>query len=247
MAYRTLRSDCVIETIERLERRIGARFPEAGLRKVCGTLLETAQRCAGAAHRLNQPAHAIRLSVYGVWTLGAAGLLWILVSLHYEDLGLDAARLVQALEPAMNLAVLVGLGVLSLGRLEDGWKRTRALEYLHELRSIAHVVDMHQLTKDPYRAMPGALAPTEFSPQASLPPERLARYLDYCSEMLSLTGKLAALLAQSCRDGEVAEAASDIESLTTGLSQKIWQKMSALEHARGVSPPAVSASAPSGR
>lgn len=231
MAYRTLRSDCVIETIERLEKRIGARFPDAGLRKVCGALLETARGCADAAHRLNRPALAIRVSVYAVWTLGAAALAWILVSLHYEDFSLDAARLVQSLEPAMNLAVLVGLGVVSLGRLEDRWKRTQALEYLHELRSIAHVVDMHHLTKDPYRSSPHALAPTEFSPKAALPPHLLERYLDYCGEMLSLAGKLAALLAQSCKDTDVLEAASDIESLTTGLSQKIWQKMSVLGRA----------------
>jgi len=41
--------------------------------------------------------------------------------------------------------------------------------------------------------------------------------------MLSLGDKRAALLTQSRRDGEVAAAASDIETLTTGLSRKIWQ------------------------
>ncbi len=52
----------------------------------------------------------------------------------------------------------------------------------------------------------------------------LERYLDYCSEMLSLTGKLAALFAQSCRDPEVVAGAGDIEQLTTALSRKIRQK-----------------------
>lgn len=45
---------------------------------------------------------------------------------------------------------------------------------------------------------------------------------------MSLTAKLAALLAQSCRDDAVAAAASDIETLTTGLSRKIWQKIMAM-------------------
>lgn len=228
MAYRTLKSESVIETIGRLEQRIGARFPQAGLRRVCATLLETANRCAAEAERLNRPALPIRISVYAVWVLGASALAWILTTLRYDDLAPDAVRLAQTLEPAMNIAVLVGLGVVSLGSLEERWKRARALDYLHELRSIAHVVDMHQLTKDPYRSAPNALPATEFSPKEVLSPALLERYLDYCGELLSLTAKLAALLAQSCKDAEVADAASDVEALTTGLSQKIWQKATLL-------------------
>jgi hypothetical protein len=228
MPYRTLKSACVIETIDLLEKRIGARFPEAGLKRVCTTLLETAQRCAAEAERLNKPAMGIRLSVYAIWALGAAAFAWVLMTLQYGTMNRDAARLAQALEPAMNIAVLVGIGVVSLARLEERWKRARALGYLHELRSIAHVVDMHQLTKDPNRSAGSTLPTTEFSPKEHLPPALLERYLDYCSELLSLTGKLAALLSQSCKDSEVADAASDVEALTTGLSQKIWQKMTLL-------------------
>lgn len=132
--------------------------------------------------------------------------------------------LIQVLDPAMNIAVLVGLGVLALGRLEERWKPAKALDYLHELRSIAHVVDMHQLTKDPYRA---ALPTTLSSPKVILAGPILERYLDYCSEMLSLTAKLAALFAQSCRDPEVAAGANDVEQLTTALSRKVWQKVMA--------------------
>jgi hypothetical protein len=53
----------------------------------------------------------------------------------------------------------------------------------------------------------------------------LIRYLDYCSEMLSLTGKIAALYAQNFRDAVVLSAVNELENLTTGLSRKIWQKI----------------------
>ena len=39
--------------------------------------------------------------------------------------------------------------MLFLFSLEGRLKRRTALRMLHRLRSIAHVVDMHQLTKDP--------------------------------------------------------------------------------------------------
>jgi hypothetical protein len=241
MSYTLLKAAPVIETIEKLEARIGARFPAAGLRSVCQSLQETARRCAAEADRLNQPAIPLRLSVYAIWTLGAAALAFLLGSIRYAEVELEAVRLVQVLEPAMNIAVLVGIGVAALGQLETRLKRARALDYLHELRSIAHVVDMHQLTKDPYRSAPNALPATEFSPKEILPPALLERYLDYCAELLSLTGKLAALLAQSCKDAVVIDAASDVETLTTGLAQKIAQKTTLLS--RLIDPPG----APAGR
>ena len=57
----------------------------------------------------------------------------------------------------------------------------------------------------------------------------LTRYLDYCSEMLSLTNKLAALYAQNLPDAVVIDAVNDIEQLTTNLSSKIWQKITILD------------------
>ena len=53
----------------------------------------------------------------------------------------------------------------------------------------------------------------------------LSRYLDYCAELLSVAGKIAALCAQSSRDPVVIAAVNDIESLTSNMSAKIWQKI----------------------
>ena len=54
-------------------------------------------------------------------------------------------------------------------------------------------------------------------------------YLDYCSELLALTSKLAALHAQYLEDPVVLNAVNDIESLTADLSRKIWQKLTILD------------------
>ena len=43
--------------------------------------------------------------------------------------------------------------------------------------------------------------------------------------MLSLTGKVAALYVQQFDDAVAIASASDVESLCTGLSRKIWQKI----------------------
>ena len=58
--------------------------------------------------------------------------------------------------------------------------------------------------------------------------DQVERYLDYCSEMLSLVGKTAALCAEESRDSVILETVSTVENLTVGLSRKIWQKISNL-------------------
>jgi hypothetical protein len=53
----------------------------------------------------------------------------------------------------------------------------------------------------------------------------LSRYLDYCSEALALTAKVAAVYAEHFDDDVALQAVNEIEDLTNGLSRKIWQKL----------------------
>jgi len=99
---------------------------------------------------------------------------------------------------------------------------------LHGLRSLIHVIDMHQLTKDP-ATLSANFKPTAHSPARITNAADLARYLDYCSEMLSITGKIAALFAQSVNDDVVIDGVNDIENLSSNLSRKIWQKITLIE------------------
>jgi hypothetical protein len=89
---------------------------------------------------------------------------------------------------------------------------------------------MHQLTKDP-NVLSAGYRPTAKSPQRITDRFELAAYLDYCSEMLSITGKVAALFAQSVNDEVVIESVNDIEALGSNLSRKIWQKITMIEAA----------------
>ena len=59
----------------------------------------------------------------------------------------------------------------------------------------------------------------------------LARYLDYCTDLLSVTSKVAALYVEHLQDPVVLEAVNDVENLTAGLSRKIWQKIAILDTA----------------
>ena len=83
------------------------------------------------------------------------------------------------------------------------------MKALHNLRSVAHIVDMHQLTKDPSHQLV-TIINTESSPVRILTREELTRYLDYCTEILSLNAKIGALFAQNVDDPIVLNAVNDL-------------------------------------
>jgi hypothetical protein len=221
--YRALDPAKLDETLARLQARIDERFPGSGLGKVCAELIETARTSAAEAARLARPSWPWRIAVgaivvAGIWAQVAAARL-----LHLERLE-ASANLLEVLEAAVNLLLLFGAAVWFLLSAEKRRKRGRALDALHGLRALAHVVDMHQLTKDPIVVL-GAHERTAASPTRAMSPFELTRYLDYCAEMLSLIGKLAALYADEMRDSVVIEAVNELESLTANLAHKIWQKI----------------------
>jgi hypothetical protein len=225
--YAKLDAGEIIATTERLARRIAERFAGSGLAKVAERLVEIARRTEGEALRLSTPNIAIRVAVGVVLLAGAIVFAFLVTELRPAiRTGGDVIPLVQAIESSMNIAILVGLGFIALTRLESLRKRADALASLHTLRSLAHVIDMHQLTKDPGGERQAE--PTASSPTRNLSAAQLERYLDYCSEMLALIGKLSALYAQSHSDQVVGQTVNEIEVLTTNLARKIWQKIAIL-------------------
>ena len=230
MPYRSLNPDFILKTIKRLNARVHERFPDRGLAAVADELNQLAEEETGRARRLSRPNFALRLLVtliivaalsalaYGAWT-------YRLDAMQTET---ETFHLFQGVEALINIALLTVAGIFFLATLEARTKRAAVLKRLSQLRSIAHIIDMHQLTKDPTVALHGA-AQTQSSPVRDLSAFQLLRYLDYCAEMLSLTGKLAAVYLEHSDDPVVIGAVGEFENLTTDLTLKVWQKITVLE------------------
>jgi hypothetical protein len=228
MGYRSIDAGLVLETLVKLTARIHDRFPSAGLEKVCNELCALAKDTEEKVQTLKSPILPLRIAIGMVLIAGIAMAILGAQAFSLQTHTTELFAIISGLEAAVNLIALIGAGIFVLASVETRVKRHRALSALHEIRSIIHVIDMHQLTKDP-AMLDGAR--TSSSPEHNLTPFELVRYLDYCSEMLSLAGKLAALYAQDFNDDLVVEAASDIEQLATNLSQKVWQKITIVEMA----------------
>jgi hypothetical protein len=223
--YRSLDPEKTTQTLKTLNNRIEERFPGASLGRVCREVLMIAAETRLRAEWAGKQLTWIRVAVMSV--LGTAFFAGVYAVRHIRIQGQPE---LEELDAGFNVLVLLGAAIFFLLSLESRIKRHRILQALHELRSIAHVIDMHQLTKDPSQIIATASQRTPSSPRHSLTAFQLTRYLDYCSELLSLLGKLAALYSQSTSDGIVLQAVNDIEQLTNGLSRKIWQKIMMLDN-----------------
>ncbi|MEX2284682.1 MAG: hypothetical protein WEE89_19495 [Gemmatimonadota bacterium] len=227
----TLESSEIVRTCQALHGRINERFPGSGLSRLAQDLVSVA---GGTVERLRwvaEPHLPLRIGVGALLGVIAVMLILLLVSVVQQDTSLPVNSLpsvLQLLESVMNDIFLIGASIFFLVTVEARTKRKRALGFLRELRALAHIVDMHQLTKDPDRLLAGG-TDTPSSPPRRMTSFELGRYLDYCSEMLSLISKIAALYLQNFDDPVVLAAVDEVEDLTSGLSGRIWQKIMILE------------------
>lgn len=221
-----LKAEYIVKTVERLRARISERFPDSGLSNVAVDLANTARATAARVEELSKPNHLLRTLAVLAIALGLAAQIyfaeiidWSRVLKHADPVGLT-----EGLDAIVNLLILAFGAIWFVLTLEQRLKRRRILARLYELRAFAHVVDMHQLTKDPTVVLSES-KPTESSPERRMSEFELSRYLDYCAEMLALIAKLGALYGSRSRDRDVMVAVTEIEELTSDLGRKIWQKI----------------------
>ncbi|MEO0415374.1 MAG: hypothetical protein AAF226_10530 [Verrucomicrobiota bacterium] len=218
----------VLETIRKLHSRITERFPDAGLARVCADLEQVCARSTKRIQWIAAPIWPLRIMRYAIICGVVIGLGITFFDLRPAELvGYDTMERLQFFESGINNLLLLSAALFFIWTLESRIKRSRALAAIHELRSIAHVIDMHQLTKDPDRLLESHKS-TASSPHNFESAFELRRYLDYCTEMLALVSTVAARHLQYLNDTAVVGAVNEVEDLTNGLSRKIWQKINML-------------------
>lgn len=216
----------ILVTARVLRERIEERFPGAGLVRVADRLVDVAAHARETCQSIARPNLRLRL------TIGLVVLVLVLalvggaaVAISSSTSGhLSWAELVQVAEAGANDLLLIGAAIYFFVSFETRIKRGRVVKALHQLRTLAHLIDAHQLTKTPELVDPEATV-TAHSPKRNLSAFELGRYLDYCTELLALTGKVAALYGDGFDDSESLEAVNEVETLTVGLQGKIWQKL----------------------
>jgi hypothetical protein len=146
--FRRLEAEKIIETVKALHDRIEERFPGSRLGKVVAELLQVSEETVGRTRRI-QKLHLLLRCAAVMLSLGIIVLLVFLVAHIRQFQFNEFTNSVQALDASISSVVFVGAAILFFLSWEHRIKRDRALKAIHELRALAHIVDMHQLTKDP--------------------------------------------------------------------------------------------------
>jgi hypothetical protein len=139
MPFRSLDPALILATTEHLERRIAERFPDRGLVRVAAETTALTRTVIAEVAALTPPLWGLRVLVALTVLAGGAVFLWVGSVIPLNQVGRDTIGSVEGIEAAINTALLAGLGLLALVRLEARVKRRRVARGLHALRSIIHV------------------------------------------------------------------------------------------------------------
>jgi hypothetical protein len=225
---RRLKDDKILETVERLEKRIEERFPGSGLSGVAEQLVAVTRDSLERAKSIRRPDYAVRLGLVLVVLLALGGVGW-----HFytsPSLKVGVQELTSFLDATKGYGVYLIAAAAFLITLEIRIKRRRALRAVHELRGMAHLIDMHQLNKDPERI--GSKDAPLMESGKPMTFEEVNRYLHYCTELLAILNKIGQLYVQDFPDPTAEAAVDNCDRLANGLSSKIWQKIMILDRIR---------------
>ncbi|MCW2758887.1 MAG: hypothetical protein JWO46_2633, partial [Nocardioidaceae bacterium] len=225
------------DSLERLHQRISARLPDQNLTALAASIKTSVPdahaRYEATAHRLQRISGWTR-AISVVFVLAVAVAL-VLALADFSRSSHDGADWLSLVNTVVGDLVYAAVAVAFLRAVPERLTRSSLTHVLHELRSTAHVIDMHQLGKDPerlrddYEATGASIHPhLPHKESAAARRADLHHYLTYCIELLGLVSKSAALCAESSGDPVVLSMVNDVESLTSDMSQKIFQKLALL-------------------
>ena len=123
---------------------------------------------------------------------------------------------VPLVESLINDIVFTAIAVFFLWAMPERLERRTLLDLLHRLRSLAHVVDMHQLDKDPEQAR-ADYVPTAKSRRHRMNAEDAAPLLRLLQRARLPDRKTAALCAERTSDPVVLHTVSEIETLAAQI------------------------------
>ena len=111
--FSELRPELILATIEKLERRIGDRFPDSGLQRVCSEFRQLAGEAEEVARRLGPPIWPVRVVALAAGALIVGLVFWALgqVARHFTFDPKLIPDLLQASEAAINELIFLGLAL----------------------------------------------------------------------------------------------------------------------------------------
>jgi hypothetical protein len=192
------------------------------LAAVANEVAAVAEGTVARVAEIKRPRIGLRIAVGVMVLLVLSGPLLFSFVLSFSEEVTNLGDFLEATDAGLHMLLVLAGGIFFLVGMENRMRRNQALDAIAEFRSLAHLVDLHQINKDPGL---DSLKPPEDDKRTVRSDEALASYLDFSGDLLSIVGKLAAYYAQNLSDRVVLDAVNEIETLTSSLSNKLWLKI----------------------
>jgi len=215
---RTLEAKKLIATTKELCSWINTEFPNAHLTNVANEVNLVAQEAVKKAENIRSANLWLRLGIgliLGGTAIAFVHQLWVhplKEVLHFIDM-------------TKGVGMYAIAFIIFLATLEIRWKRRNCILAVHELRSLAHIIDMHQLSKDPVIEKFRRNSQEQFR-------NKVESYLHACIALLALVSKIGQLYIDYFPDPTATSAVNDFEETANGLAMKIWSKLINLQQAK---------------
>ena len=227
----------IVDTIERLSQRVSERFPDSGLTNVCSRLHDISENMKKRAEWIGRPVYWLRAIT---WLICFAILSMAIARFYYlaeptAPLGSGGSRrrrrwLRDSAGGGPERHCFDSAAIFFFLTLETRYKRQRALKAIHELRTVAHIIDHASVDEGPASDhVQTGLFVNGIVSQAADDPVSIATLPGVLQRNAVIDGKIAAVYVQEFDDGVALTSATELETLTTGLSNKIWQTAPILE------------------
>lgn len=220
--YREIDPTKLIHTVSKMADRVEQQFPGSGLAAVANEVAAVSEGTVARVAEIKRPRIGLRLIVGFMVLLVVSGPFLFSYLLSFSEEVTNLGDFLEATDAGLHMLLVLAGGIFFLVGMENRMRRNDSLEALAEFRSLAHLVDLHQINKDPGLDLVG---PPENDKRTVRTDEQLASYLDFSGDLLSIVGKLAAYYAQNLSDRVVLDAVNEIETLTSSLSNKLWLKI----------------------
>src|SRR5262245_30969743 len=136
--FHSLDPEKIIGTLETLMKRIHERFPGSGLEQVSRDLTDITRITSQRVEQLARPNYTMRAIVVLILLAGVGSLAWLAWKAHDLETSTELTNIMQGIDSATSLLIVLGGGALFLSTFEGRWRRDRAMKGLHELRSLIH-------------------------------------------------------------------------------------------------------------
>jgi hypothetical protein len=147
--FTKLNSEPIVQQMEVLSKRIEERFPDSGLNAIGKESYKLAQGIKEKHNEFSKPNYFIRVPSYLLIFLIIVGVAYTIYRIELPGEQLKLFELFSIVESGINDLVFISIAIYFLFGIETRIKRKKALRAMEELRSFVHVIDMHQLSKEP--------------------------------------------------------------------------------------------------